>query len=158
MGTKNDVQEDRNLPGEGTALGSFANWLRDQVRPNAETLRLFTESLLKTFGPGLPIHVRGAGHWYATLDAIDRGDKQVAALVRLSSHRPTKTQEPRTAFVAFEERGRTLFDHPKSASLPADLDLLLTYSFPIVVSVEENLDLFREFATNELRRLRGAAD
>ena len=41
------------------------------------------------------------------------------------------------------------------AALPAQtMDVLLTYSFPLLLSVEQNLQLFREFAGNELGRLR----
>jgi hypothetical protein len=55
--------------------------------------------------------------------------------------------------VAFEERGRKLFAAPASASRPGDVDLLVAYSFLLLL--EGNLRLFREFAANEIGRLQG---
>ena len=59
--------------------------------------------------------------------------------------------------VDVEERGRKLFAESGAAFPSSDADLLLTYSFSLLLSFDQNLELFREFAGNELGRLRAKA-
>ncbi len=106
------------------------------------------------FESGVSVTHDGAGQWFATLDVIDIEDNQVAALVRLSRVRPEGTREVLRGMVDVEERNRKLFADRSSSSPLTDADLLLTYSFPLLLSVDQNLRLFREFAANELGRLR----
>ena len=82
--TSAEVHDGNQPLKEETALARFAGWLIRQLELNSDGLPVFTDSLLKAFRPGFPISHPFAGEWFATLDAIDREDKQVAALIRLS--------------------------------------------------------------------------
>jgi hypothetical protein len=57
--------------------------------------------------------------------------------------------------VAVEQRNRRVFAEPTAAA--GESDLLLVYSFPLLVSLDKNLELFREFSGKERGRLRGTA-
>ena len=142
---------------EGTVPGRFLIWLLRQLVGESDDLADFTDSLLNVFRPGYPVTHPTAGQWHATLDAIDPEDSQVAALVRLSRQRPPAPREPRTGIVTFGERGRELFAEPASVNGPGDMDLLLTFSFLLELPLEENISLFREFASNEIGRLRATS-
>jgi len=132
----------------------MAAWFLRQVGLQSDELGVFTDRLLTAFQSGLPVNHPADGQWYATLDAIDSEDNQVAAVVRLSRRRPDGTRKVRRGMVDVEERNRTLFAEPTSTASPASSDLLVTYSFPLLFSLERNLELFREFAGKELGRLR----
>jgi hypothetical protein len=138
------------------ALARLVGRLLGLVRPASGGLASFTDSLISAFGNGVEITHPRAGTWFATLDTIHAEDSQVAALVRLSHGRPgtPRPESPRPVthgmvFIAHEQRELTV--------PPPDADLILTYSFPLLFSVERNLRLFREFAHNELGRLRSGA-
>jgi hypothetical protein len=118
------------------------------VRPEPGGLATFSDRLAAAFSDTVEISHPLAGTWYATLDTIHPEDNQVAALVRLSSSRPAAPRPVARGTVAISHAQREL------TTPAADADLLVTYSFPLLLSVERNLSLFREFALNELGRLR----
>jgi hypothetical protein len=156
MDTELELLDENRPPSEETGLGRLAGWLLGLIRRNPDGLRAFADHLVAAFRPGFEVGHRASGAWFATLDAIDPEDNQVAALVRLS-RQSLKTNGPwevRQGMVDVEERDRKLFSEPDE-SVGADADLLLTYSFPLLLSLDQNLELFREFAGNELSRLRG---
>lgn len=155
MGTEFEVPDGNRPRSEGTGIGRLAGWLLGLVGLNTSSLDEFADRLAVAFRSGLEVTHPASGVWFATLDAIAPEDNQVAALVRLSSERPERPREVRRGVVDVEERNRELFAEPARVALPADEDLLLTYSFPLLLSLDQNLELFREFAGNELGRLRG---
>lgn len=108
----------------------------------------FADRLAAAFGTGVEVSHPQAGTWFATLDAIHAEGSQVAALVRLSHGRPQ-------AFRPVARGPMTIAHEQRELTVPSpDADLVLTYSFPLLFSVEHNLSLFHEFAHNELGRLR----
>lgn len=136
-------------------LVQLTNWVRSLVGRKPRELVAFTDRLVTAFQLGIEVTLTESGPRFATLDAIDPGDNQVAALVRLSRNRPKENRsEIRRGMVDLEERDRELFTDSSSAASVEEGDLLLTYSFPLLISVEQNLDLFGEFARNQLIRLR----
>lgn len=142
-------------PGKDTALGAVAGWFLGLVGLNPQGLGAFAGQLAAVFRPGFPVTQPAAGTWFATLDAVDPEDNQVAALVRLSRHKPSDPRpDPRRGMVDVEEEERELVVQTEPAGPPAGADLVLTYSFPLLFPLDRNLELFREFAGNELGRLR----
>jgi hypothetical protein len=157
MDTGAEIRDGFRSSKEETALARFARWFIRRLERNSDGLPVSTDSLLQAFRTGFPITHLVAGKWFATLEAIDCEDNQVAALVRLSRLSPLAPAEPRRGMVALEERGRQLFVAPASANHAGNVDLLLVYTFPLLLPLEKNLSLFREFAGNEIGRLRGAS-
>ncbi|HTU20936.1 MAG TPA: hypothetical protein VMG10_22985 [Gemmataceae bacterium] len=158
MDMRGDVH-DANQPAEDEpALNRLVSWVLQQIGLKSDGLPAFTDALLRAFRPAFRIPHPDAGEWFATLDTVDPQDNQVAALVRLSRQQPREAREVRSGMIAFEERGRKLFAEPASTNCPADSHLLLAYSFVLVFSLEDNLRLFREFAMNEIGRLRGTSE
>lgn len=121
------------------------------VRPESGGLTVFADKLEAAFSNGIEVSHPVAGTWFSTLDTIHPEDSQVAALVRLSHDRPDAPRPASRGMVATTHEQREL------TVPPPDADLLVTYSFPLLFSVERNLDLFREFAQNELGRLRSGS-
>jgi hypothetical protein len=154
MDTGFDVGDGNRPPRVTSALAKLVGWLLHLVGPSPRGLGELTEWLLAAFQRRLPVSDPEAGQWYATLDAIDPADNQVAAWVRLSRNHPPKVVEVRRGLVDFEEPNQGLYPIPAEVPQGEDHDLLLTYSFPILLSNDKNLELFRELAGNELRRLR----
>lgn len=157
MDTEFELPDDNRPQQEAAGLGRLFGWLLGLVGLNSVGLGAFADRLAAAFRPGLEVAHSVPGTWFATLDVIDPEDNQVAALVRLSRRRPEAPQEVHRGIVDVEERNRKLFAEPASDAPRADADLLLTYSFPLLLSLDQNLELFREFAGNELGRLRGDA-
>jgi len=157
MDTGFEGHDGNRPPSEASAVARLTGWLLDLVGLNPSGLAAFTDRLVAAFRTGLPVTHSVAGQWFATLEAIDPEDNQVAALVRLSRHRPEIPREVRRGMVDVEERNRVLFAEPAPLPPSADADLLLTYSFPLLLSHDQNLELFREFAGHELSRLRSEA-
>lgn len=122
------------------------------VRPESGGLAGFADKLIAAFGNGIEISHPLAGPWFATLDTVHPEDNQIAALVRLSPGHPGAPRPVSHGIVATVHEQREL-------TIPApDADLVFTYSFPLLFSIERNLSLFREFAHNELGRLRSRAE
>jgi hypothetical protein len=121
------------------------------VRPEPDGLATFSDKLIAAFSAGVEVSHPLAGTWFATLDTIHPEDNQVAALVRLSDSRPEAPRPVTRGTVAISHAQREI------TIRSPDADLLVTYSFPLLFSVERNLSLFREFAHNELGRLRSRA-
>lgn len=133
-------------------LARLVGRLLGLVRPEPGGLAAFADKLIAAFGDGIEISHPLAGSWFAALDTIHAEDNQVAALVRLSPGRPDASRPVSRGMVTTMHEQRVL-------TVPApNADLVLTYSFPLIFSVERNLALFREFAHNELGRLRSGAD
>jgi hypothetical protein len=149
------LEQGNPAKGDEPALTRLVEWVLRRIGPRSDPLRDFTESLLSRFRSGIPISHPDAGVWFATLDAIDSRDKQVAAVVRVSRTRPTEPKEVPVRVAGFGRRGRKLFDEPAAAPQTNDADILLSYSFMLLFSLEDNLRLFGEFVTNEIGRLRG---
>lgn len=139
---------------ERSIVARLAFWLMNRIGLNRDGLTTFAEQLLTSFQVGLLVIDPDNRLWYATLDAIDPEDNQVAALVRLSIHPPKGNCTVRRGMVDDEVRNEEVTFVKASSSSATDSDLLLTYSFPLLLTLQENLDLFREFARNELGRLR----
>ena len=152
MGTPNDA--DKPAPPEDETLTDLARWLRGLVSGPVDGLEGFTSRILAVFAEGLPIQHEQAGVWYASLETINPADNQVAARVRLSRRRPDGREPVSRGVVSLGQRGRKLFADRAQPTNKADADLVLVYSFPAAFTVERNIDLFREFAGNELGRLR----
>jgi hypothetical protein len=115
----------------------------------------FANELTAAFQPGLEVrHPILGTTWFATLDVIDSGDNQVAALVRLSRQPAQQQQSVRRGSVLLPEQERVSTpDGSRQGSDPNE-DLVLRYSFPLLFTVGRNLKLWKEFAANELGRLR----
>jgi hypothetical protein len=154
MTTEFDVPDGNRPQSEESAIARLAGWLWDLAGRSRGGLSEFSDRLLAAFRSGVSVTHDAAGQWFATLDVIDPEDNQLAALVRLSRVRPDGTRDVRRGMVDVEERNRKLFADRSSTSSPTDADLLLMYSFPLLLSVDQDLQLFREFAANELGRLR----
>ncbi len=152
-----EVGDGNRPPSTESAVGRLVAWLLSRVGRDGGGPRAFAERLSAAFRSGLPVSHPADGQWFATLDAIEPEDNQAAALVRLSHRRPEAPREVRRGMIDVEERGRKLFAQPTSTPAAADADLLLTHSFSPLLSLDQNLELFREFAANELGRLRGKA-
>ncbi len=158
MDTRSDAHDANQPAKDDSPLTQLVGWVLHQIGLKSDAHSAFTDSLLRAFQPSLIVHHPKMGEWFATLDAIDPADNQVSALVRLTRQQPVQPREVRTGMVAFEERGRKLFADPTSPSRLGDADLLLSYSFTPLFSLDDNLKLFREFATNEIGRLRGSPE
>lgn len=115
----------------------------------------FTDELTAAFQRGFEVrHPTLGTTWFATLDAIDSGDNQVAALVRLSRQPAQQQQSPSRGSLLLAEQERVSTpDGSRQGSDPNE-DLVLRYTFPLLLTVGRNLKLWKEFATNELGRLR----
>jgi hypothetical protein len=148
-------QQGNQPTGDEPALTRVVEWVLQQIGLQSDPLRSFTESLLSRFRSGIEISHPDAGMWFATLDAFDSRDKQVAAVVRVSRKQPTQPKEVSGRVVGFGQRGRKLFSEPFAASQTNDADILLSYSFMPLFSLDDNLRHFDEFVTNEIGRLRG---
>jgi hypothetical protein len=149
---------DSKLPrSDEKALGRLARQVRELVGQRPARLSKFALQLEAAFQPWLELTEPAPAEWFATLDVLSPHDNQVAAVVKLSHQRPSgdRTPKVRRGTVEVEERNRKLFAEPVPTASSANADLLLTYSFPLFLSLNKNLDLFREFASNELCRLRG---
>lgn len=121
------------------------------VRPEPGGLPAFADKLVAAFSNAVEVSHPLAGTWFATLDRIHAEDNQVAAQVRVSRSRPGVPRPVARETV-------TLMHEQRELTIPSpEADLVLTYSFPLLFSVERNLKLFREFAHNELGRLRSDA-
>lgn len=145
----------RGIPGgEGNAFRRAAGWLISLIGHYSAGLEVFAERLEAFFQPALVVTHPLAGTWFATLDTVWPEDRQVAALVRLSRHAPSEPRRPLRGMIENEERDRPLFVRPLPSAVSRDDDLLLEYSFPQLFSPNRNIQLFREFAENELGRLR----
>lgn len=155
MATGFENQQRNQATGDEPALTRVVEWVLQQIGLQSDPLRSFTESLLLSFRAGIPISHPEAGTWFATLDALDSRDKQVAAVVRVSRKQPTQPKEVSGRAVGFGQRGRKLFAEPVAVSQTNDADILLSYSFMPLFSLDENLRLFSEFVANEIGRLRG---
>lgn len=132
-------------------LARLAGRLLALVRPQPGGLAAFADSLVAAFSRGVQVSHPLAGTWFATLDTIHAEDNQVAAQVRVSRTRPEIPRPVTRGTVAIAHEQREL-------TVPSpNADLVLTYSFPLLFSVERNLKLFREFAHNELGRLRSGS-
>ncbi|HEU4558737.1 MAG TPA: hypothetical protein VFS20_12845 [Longimicrobium sp.] len=139
---------------EGSAFSRVAGWLISLIGRHAAGLEAFADRLEAFFQPALVVTHPLAGTWFATLDAVLPEDRQVAALIRLSRHAPLQPRKALRGIIENEERERTLFAQPLPSAISQDQDLLLEYSFPQLFSPARNIQLFREFAENELGRLR----
>ncbi len=155
MATHENTYELNQPPPEDPGFLQFLHWAISLFGFGSGRLRTFINSLVTAFKAGLPITHQTGGEWFATLDRINPEDSQVAAQVRLSRNRPALPQKVPAGVLQFEERGRKLFSKPLPETHTPDADLLLIYSFWLMVPLEENLKLFREFALNEVGRLRG---
>jgi hypothetical protein len=148
------TREDQSVQPE-TLLSYFLSIVGYQ---SCNRLDELAENLIGSFQNGMTIcHPKG-GEWFATLDAINPADNEVASLVRLSLSRSQPPKEVLRGMTDIEERGRELFTKPFRSHASENDDLLLTYSFPGGVPYQQNLDLFQEFARNELLRLRTRKD
>jgi hypothetical protein len=118
----------------------------------------YVTPLLTAFGPGVEVPTDGGTKWMAAVDRVDLEGRQVAMRLRLMPRARWQEQgagagdQPRH-LVSRPARGKPL---PRRELGPPrkDADLLLHYSFPTALPVNDNLSLFLEYAGNELRRLR----
>jgi hypothetical protein len=116
---------------------------------------LFIDELTAAFQSGFEVqHPTLGTAWFATLDVIDPSDNQVASIVRLSRQPAQQQHSVRrdSVFLPEQERVSTPADSRQGSNLGEDL--VLRYTFPLLFTVSRNLKLFKEFATNELGRLR----
>jgi len=115
----------------------------------------FADELTAAFQPGFEVrHPTLGTTWFATLDVIEPGDNQVAALVRLSRQPAQQQQSVRRAAVFLPEQERVSTPGGSQQGFDPNEDLVLRYTFPLLFTVTHNLRLWREFAANELGRLR----
>ncbi len=149
-----EIGDGNRPPSTESAVARLVAWLLSRVGLNPGGGRVFADRLSAAFRSGLSVNHPADGPWFAALDAIDPDDNQAAALVRLSHRLPETPREIQRGMVDVEERNRELFAESASTIAPEDADLLLTYSFSPLLSLDQNLELFREFAANELGRLR----
>jgi hypothetical protein len=138
---------------EGNALTRAAGRLRSLIGGGSARLESFTRELEESFQPALVITHPLAGRWFAMLETLEPEDNQVGAVLRLSRHAPPEPRKPVRGTAENEERDRELFARPVPGARSSDDDVVLAYSFPLLLSAPRNVQLFREFATNELGRL-----
>jgi len=132
----------------------FFRWLFELGQRGPRDLAKFAKDLKIQFERGVEVHDRQSRTWFATLDAIHADDNEVSTLVRLSRHRPEAAHEVRNGPISFEERGRRVYATPGEIGLDSRNDLVLMYSFAMFDPLPDELKVFREFAQNELERLR----
>ncbi len=147
-------QEGSHPTGREPTLTRVLEWVRQQIGLQSDPLLGFTEGLLSRFRTGIEIPHPCTGTWFATIDALNSRDEQVAAVVRVSRNRSTPPKDVSGRMVGFGQRGRIRFAEPVGAQA-IDADILLAYSFMPLFSLDGNLRLFVEFVTNEIGRLRG---
>lgn len=139
---------------EGISPVRLVAQLRSLIRRYGAGIEAFSARIEARFRPWLPIMHPVAGIWCATLDALSPEKNQVHVLVRLSHSIPVAGPVPLRRIPEDEERDRVLFAEPVPAAPSSEDDLVLAYSFPMFLSEERNVELFEEFARNELGRLR----
>jgi len=115
----------------------------------------FADELTAAFQPGFEVrHPTLGTTWFATLDVIDSCDNQVAALVRLSRQPAQQQKSVRRGSVFLPEQELVSTPGGSQQGSDANEDLVLRYTFPLLFTVRHNLKLWKEFAANELGRLR----
>jgi len=115
----------------------------------------FADELTAAFQPGFEVRHPTLGTiWFATLDVIEPGDNQVAVVVRLSRQPAQQQQSVRRASVFLPEQERVSSPGGSQQGFDPNEDLVLRYTFPLLFTVRHNLRLWKEFAANELGRLR----
>ena len=133
-----EVYDGNRLPPETSVLARLAGWLLGLVGLNPVGLGAFAEGLLAAFRSGLAVTHPVAGQWFATLDAIDPEDNQVAALVRQWSaeagiqQRQISSEEiiDRCIYALVNEGARILEEGYALGSVDIDIIYLNGYGFP----------------------------
>lgn len=139
----------------------FRRWrLLAQLGADGPSAEAYRSQLVEHFGTGLLIPTPGGLSWVAVLDHLDAEDRQVSVRVRLMPH--SRWHE---LLVRGGHRAPTVERPDPSAPLPrrrlglvgGPSDLAVQYGFPTGVGLEQNLALFREYAGQEVARVRPAS-
>jgi hypothetical protein len=155
MGADPNSHSGDNWPNEDAMFRSFLSRL-SELRAN-DVLSSFADKLVAQFAHGLSVRHPKQGTWFATLDAVLPDDNQVTARIRLCIHKPSEPKMPEFKNPLSDNRSRKPFQDEAFTAPTKTTDLVMVYCFLLVLSVDDNVRAFQEFASNELGRLRGNA-
>ncbi len=114
----------------------------------------FVEDILRQLEPGVALTDEAIGTWYASVDAADWGDNLasdrvgIRFLLSRQPGLPRRVQES----VPLQRPRRVSHDLGRPKQQPDTLALV--FNFSSLLPVAKNLELFREFAISQIKRLR----
>lgn len=136
----------------------FRQWVASVVSAYQAEEAGFVDEILRRLEPGLEIEDPAIGKWYARAEAADWGaDRRADHLgVRFSLDR--RQGEPSRIESSMPLQQPVSVQRMVGQAGPAPEALTLIFNFSNALPVPANLQLFREFAVSQIKRLRPSSE